>query len=512
MVQTNISRVPSASGRNWSEDERVAALDRYDILDTPTEPIFDDIARLASEALGAPIAVVNLIAAARQWFKAEIGIGARELPLEVSICAHALLEEDMMVIPDTRLDPRVDCNPLVAAEDGLRFYAGALLKTPDGLPIGTLCVLDRQPRPEGITPFQRLTLEVLARQVMTQLELRRSLSQQQETLAQLAASEERTRLALDAGELGAWESTPALRSLKWDARTRELLGHEPDEALDYETSFLARVHAEDRERVAALIAEALAPGGAGTVSVEYRTVNPRDGRERWIHAKGALAVGLGGEQKFVGTVRDITAEKDAEMHRRLLTGELQHRVKNTLAVVNAIVHQSLRSAPSMEEASTAIGQRLQTLGAAYELLTRTDWTVAPIGAVAEGTTALHGARTGAIRIAGPDLLLSARASLALSMSLHELSTNAVKYGALSVPGGYVDLTWTIEEEQGKSFLTICWEERGGPTVCAPERGGFGTRLMASLASDLGGKGVIDYQPTGVVWRLRADLARITEPA
>ncbi|BBE00231.1 PAS domain S-box protein (plasmid) [Sphingobium amiense] len=487
-------------------------MDRYDILDTPTEPIFDDIARLASEALGAPIAVVNLIATARQWFKAEISIGARELPLEVSICAHALLEEDMMVIPDTRLDPRVDCNPLVTAEGGLRFYAGALLKTPDGLPIGTLCVLDRQPRPEGITPFQRLTLEVLARQVMTQLELRRSLSQQQETLAQLAASEERTRLALDAGELGAWESTPALRSLKWDARTRELLGHEPDEALDYETSFLARVHAEDRERVAALIAEALAPGGAGTVSVEYRTVNPRDGRERWIHAKGALAVGLGGEQKFVGTVRDITAEKDAEMHRRLLTGELQHRVKNTLAVVNAIVHQSLRSAPSMEEASTAIGQRLQTLGAAYELLTRTDWTVAPIGAVAEGTTALHGARTGAIRIAGPDLLLSARASLALSMSLHELSTNAVKYGALSVPGGQVDLTWTIDAEEGKSFLTICWEERGGPTVCAPERGGFGTRLMASLASDLGGKGVIDYQPTGVVWRHRADLARITEPA
>jgi hypothetical protein len=86
-------------------------LDRYDILDTPTEPIFDDIARLASEALGAPIAVVNLIATARQWFKAEISIGARELPLEVSICAHALLEEDMMVIPDTRLDPRVDCNP-----------------------------------------------------------------------------------------------------------------------------------------------------------------------------------------------------------------------------------------------------------------------------------------------------------------------------------------------------------------------------------------------------------------
>src|SRR5579863_5352204 len=162
----------------WRESDRLAALMRYAILDTPREPDFDDIARLAAEVLDAPIAVVNLIADNRQWFKAEVGIGARELPLESSICRHAILQDDLMVVPDCTLDARFAENPLVTADGGLRFYAGALLKTAEGLPIGTVCVLDRAARPQGITDLQRLTLEVLARQVMTNLELRRTLASQ----------------------------------------------------------------------------------------------------------------------------------------------------------------------------------------------------------------------------------------------------------------------------------------------------------------------------------------------
>ncbi len=173
-METRSSKPASPGGAvSWAESARLAALDAYGILDTPPEPEFDDIARLAATVLDAPIAVVNLIAAGRQWFKAEIGIGARELPLDVSICAHAILQDQTMVVPDTRLDPRFVNNPLVAVEGGLRFYAGAQLTTPEGLPLGTVCVLDRAPRPEGITEHQRFTLEVLACQVMAQLELRR---------------------------------------------------------------------------------------------------------------------------------------------------------------------------------------------------------------------------------------------------------------------------------------------------------------------------------------------------
>jgi len=575
----------SSSNPAWRESDRLAALARYHILDTPAEAEFDDIVQLAAEAFDAPIAVVNLIAEGRQWFKAEIGTGAREVPLDVSICAHAIYQDEIMVVPDTRLDGRFARNPMVTGGEALRFYAGAVLKSPEGLPIGTVCVLDRKPRPDGITPFERLTLEVLARQVMTQLELRRALSRrrddarrhrlildsavdyaivtmdlsgavtswsagatrlmgwdeaemigrpcalfftpedcaegvparemetalsnghgaeerwhlrkggtrfwasgemmpltgddgapigfltilrdrtaQHDAQTALEESEARTRLALEAGELGAWESTPALGDMTWDARTRLLLGHGPDEPLDYERSFLARVHPEDRARVVELNQAALAPGGTGTTNMEYRTISAVDGRERWIHARGALAQGPGGIRKFVGTVRDITAEKEAENHRRLLSAELQHRIKNTLAVVQAIVSQSLRNVATPEEARDAIGERLATLSTTHDLLTQTSWQAAPIRAIVNGVTQLHGTKASRIIVGGPDVLLPPRTALALSMSLHELSTNAVKYGALSNQIGHVELAWALEHEEGAEILVLKWREFGGPPV------------------------------------------------
>ncbi len=155
------------------EADRLAALRRYDILDTPREAAFDEIVALAAEICGAPIAVVNLIDEHRQFFKAEVGLGVRETPLETSFCAKAILEDDFLLVPDATRDHRFDGNPLVTGEPHLRFYAGALLKTAEGLPIGTLCVLDTAPK--ELSPLQQRTLQVLARQVMSQLDLRLSL-------------------------------------------------------------------------------------------------------------------------------------------------------------------------------------------------------------------------------------------------------------------------------------------------------------------------------------------------
>jgi PAS domain S-box-containing protein len=337
--------------------------------------------------------------------------------------------------------------------------------------------------------------------------------------AALEASEARSRLALEAGQIGTWESDPALCAMAWDARTRELLGHSADEPLDYEHSFLARVHPDDRAHVMASNAAALAPGGDGIANMEYRTISAVDGRERWVQAKGALTGGAEGTPRFVGIVRDITAEKDAEHHRRMLTGELQHRMKNTLAVVQSIVSQSLRGATTPQAASEAIRERLMTLGHAHDLLTQTSWTEAPISAIVAGATR-HNAHTGRVRISGPDLALAPRAALALSLCLHELSTNAAKYGALSVPTGHVELNWSLERDEreeagepddlgGETILAITWREFGGPPVHRPERKGFGTRLMDNLSYDLGGQAVLDYAEDGVVWQLRSALARIT---
>lgn len=213
----------------WRESDRLAALDRYHILDTPTEAEFDDVVRLAAEAFDAPIAAVNLIADGRQWFKAEVGIGGYKVPFDLSICAHAIRQDDMMVIPDTRLDERFIGNPLIA-EHSLRFYAGAQLKSPGGLPIGTVCVLDRKPRPEGITPFQRLTLEVLARQVMTQLELRRALSRRRDDARRhqliLDSAVDYAIVTMDLrGEVTSW-SEGAARLMGW--AEAEMLGQPCD--------------------------------------------------------------------------------------------------------------------------------------------------------------------------------------------------------------------------------------------------------------------------------------------
>ncbi|QQV79094.1 GAF domain-containing protein [Sphingomonas aliaeris] len=145
------------------EARRVAALHDYDILDTPREAAFDEVANLAARLCGTSIAVVNLIDADRQFFKAEVGLDVRETPLETSFCAKAILEDDFLLVPDARLDPRFGCNPLVTGDPHLRFYAGALLKTDDGLPIGTLCVLDTEPR--TLTELQQQALKVLANQV-----------------------------------------------------------------------------------------------------------------------------------------------------------------------------------------------------------------------------------------------------------------------------------------------------------------------------------------------------------
>ncbi|MFD0740495.1 GAF domain-containing sensor histidine kinase [Lysobacter koreensis] len=152
---------------------RIAALRAYGILDTPEEGAFDDITRIASLVCHTPIAVVNLIDEHRQWFKSEIGLGVRETPLETSLCAHAILEADFMEVPDTTLDARFQCNPLVTGAPYLRFYAGALLKTSAGHALGTVCVLDTQPR--QLSDEQRSVLRALARQAMAQLELRRAL-------------------------------------------------------------------------------------------------------------------------------------------------------------------------------------------------------------------------------------------------------------------------------------------------------------------------------------------------
>lgn len=155
--------------------DRLKSLYDFGILDTARERTYDDIAEFAAALCETPIAVVNFIDADRQWFKAEIGLGCSELPLDDSICSHAILELDFLEIQDTFKDSRTSDNPLCLAEGGLRFYAGALIKTKDGLPLGTVCVLHTQPH--QLNDVQKAGLRLLANKVMQELELRAQIEQ-----------------------------------------------------------------------------------------------------------------------------------------------------------------------------------------------------------------------------------------------------------------------------------------------------------------------------------------------
>lgn len=154
-----------------TEKKRLKVLWQYDVLDTVPEEVFDDLTELAARICEAPIALITLVDEKRQWFKSRVGLTVKETSRDISFCGHAICQSDLFIVPDATRDKRFSHNPLVTADPKIRFYAGAPLITPDGHALGTLCVIDKVPR--QLTDDQKQALRVLARHVMTQLELRR---------------------------------------------------------------------------------------------------------------------------------------------------------------------------------------------------------------------------------------------------------------------------------------------------------------------------------------------------
>lgn len=154
-----------------NEVKRLKVLWEYDILDSVPEEVFDDLAQLAGHICEAPVALISLVDEKRQWFKSRVGVSLKETSRDISFCAHAILQNGLFLVPDATKDPRFRDNPLVTGPQKVRFYAGVPLRSPDGYALGTLCVLDREPR--ILRPEQKKALSVLARHIETQLELRR---------------------------------------------------------------------------------------------------------------------------------------------------------------------------------------------------------------------------------------------------------------------------------------------------------------------------------------------------
>jgi PAS domain S-box-containing protein len=323
----------------------------------------------------------------------------------------------------------------------------------------------------------------------------------------LEASNARLQLALNATRLGWWQYDPRGRVILVDTRLKEIFDFTDDETSIDE--FIKRVHPDDLERVWADREAALNPADPKPYAHEYR-IRRRDGEVRWVEAHGlADFEGVGRERRavnFVGTVADVTGRKEREEREHLLMREVNHRAKNVLSVVDAIARQTTTKNP--EDFVERFSERIQALSANQELLVRNEWRGVEIEDLVRAQL-LHfvdliGSR---IVLDGPKLRLNAASAQAIGLAVHELATNAGKYGALSTDRGRVDVSWATE----KGALAMSWTERDGPPVSAPERRGFGTIVMEAMAArSVNGKVQLDYARSGLIWRLTCPAAGALE--
>ena len=302
-------------------------------------------------------------------------------------------------------------------------------------------------------------------------------------------------LAMTASHMGTWRYTLADNVCLYDENAQQLYGLTEARFLHDDEGVKAKFHADDLDRMWSGVAAALNPKGNGRYDVEYRVKQP-DGSWRWLSAWGLVEFdGAGPDRKPVaiaGASRDLTEQKQAEEHQRLLLNELNHRVKNTFATIQAINAQTMRSARDLPSAKQALDHRIRALSQAHDLLTSRSWRSANLNDLVART--LDAFSPTQVTMFGDPLDISPKHALALSLALHELATNATKYGALSCPEGRVVLKWHVRE----GTLHLDWEESGGPRVVPPTRKGFGSKLLEQLvAGDLGGKTSLDYAASGV---------------
>lgn len=319
----------------------------------------------------------------------------------------------------------------------------------------------------------------------------------------LRESEDRLRLALASAETGAWDWDLKTGVLLWDQRMRELWGLKAEDLISYEV-FRAALEPADREMTEEAIRKAQALEEHAEYDVEYRVKGVRDGVERWVAATGRTQFADGVPVRMTGTARDITDRKRWEEQIHLLMREVTHRSKNLLAVIQAMARQTKLASRDVDDFEVRFSGRLQSLAAAHDLLVQCDWRGASMAEVVKSQLGHYlDQQASQIEVDGPSLIVTPEAAQNIGLAVHELSTNAAKYGALSVPGGRVKVRWIHAAnggDDGRVHLT--WTEQGGPEVIKPSRRGFGQVVTEQLtARALQGTANLMFERAGVSWEL-----------
>lgn len=486
------SLVPQPVPSFTEEAARLRVVESFGVRDLVDDPELEHIVRFAAALCGTGGAALTLVEADHEFLLARVGSSEREVPREISFCPFAMAQGGLMEVPDSRADPRFAENPFALAEPGVRFYAGEPLVSEEGAPLGALCVVDARPRPEGLTEVQRQGLQVLACAAMRRLNgWREALKAKVE----LAESEERFRALTQSIPDIAFTATAEGRFEYFNKRWEEFTGVTgwtggPRPEL---------IHPDDREAVTEKWNHACA---TGTLYESVNRLRKADGEWCWMLVRAVPAKDREGRTlRWYGTMTDVDASYRLSENRELLAQELSHRIKNIFAVVSGLVSLAVRSHPESKELGAELVATIQALGRAHDY-------VRPSGGQRRNSLlgmlgdlfAPYG--EGRIHVNGAELPVGARAATPIALVFHELATNAVKYGALSVPEGRVEVTI---EDHGDN-LRVVWHEIDGPVPDEARIAGFGSRLVEmSITGQLRGTWERCFGEDGLVCRI--DLPR-----
>lgn len=486
-----------------SDPARLRALHHSNLLKAHSQAQFGRIADLVRDMLDVPVAIVSIVSDTRQVFADHRGLPAEwaalgGTPLSHSFCQHVVDHDTPLMVTDARLEPLLAQNLAIRDLDVIA-YLGVPLHLPSGEVIGAVAAISPEPR-----AWDPLDLERLGR------------------VAALADAE----IAVRVSELK-W------RSLFEDMQEGFFIG----EAIRDKSGRMTDWRYHDINPAFETLTGLLRHGSQGRT---YRELVP-DGEESIIDTFAAVLetgqpvvfevfmAALGNrwfegraraldDNRFAVVFSDVNERKQRELQeterRQLLNHELAHRLKNTLAVVGAIVSQTLRNADDLDSARSTTMNRIKALATAHDLLISGHKDAGTVGAMIEASLAPHddGSR---LDIGGPVIPIGSEAALTLSLVIHELATNASKYGALSVPEGRVEIRWSVieEREAGKALLAFSWTEHNGPPVSPPETSGFGSQLIEmGLSGSALAESRLDYHRDGLRCRIVAPLDELVSEA
>jgi PAS domain S-box-containing protein len=418
-------------------------------------------------------------------------------------CGRVAFTGERILVEDVMTEPLWEPYRTLAQQHSIRACWSFPIRSVADKVLGTIAVYydsPRQPRKEDID-----AVELLAQTAALVIERHQAAAERAAAHERLRRSESRLRLALAGARAGAWEWEAGTDDIVWSPEVFAITGLVSKVRAHGLKTCLTMIAEEDRDTAVSDFKVALGKGGPFTTEFRIRRTN---GTVIWLSISGVIEHAKTGKPlRAYGILQDVTERKAHEEQIHLLMREVNHRAKNMLSVVGAVAHQTATKNP--EDFIERFSERIQALSASQDLLIRNEWKGIEIEDLIRAQLSHFDSLIDSrIAVHGPRLRLKAPSAQAIGLALHELATNAGKYGALSTNKGRVDIWW----QAAATMFTMSWTENEGPPVVAPTRRGFGSTVINTMAKQsVGGEVAIYYARSGLMWQLTCPAANALEP-